>query len=176
MSCWRFGQKWVAESGFQARHPGCRGRVLNHYTVLPLWTLLIQYLVPAYCTPGIGLGASHVCALGYLLLMTTGLQMRDPHRELEVSMQMPAGWLQSLAGHRYTCCLSRWRKVLVCTKHAKDSRERKQGKPVIEGGLFKAHPSSKYKGIESSRNVVRWESVQAPHPLGSFSWHEREIY
>ena len=97
----------MAESGFQARQPGCRGRVLNHYTVLPLLTLLIQYLVPAYYTLGIVPGALHVCALGYLFLMTTGLQMRDPHRELEVSMQMPAGWLQSLACHRYTRCLSR---------------------------------------------------------------------
>lgn len=42
---WRLGQKWVAESGFQAG----RLAVLGHCTVLLLLTLLIQHLVHAYC-------------------------------------------------------------------------------------------------------------------------------
>lgn len=138
MCWWRVGQIWVAESGFQAG----RLAVLDHCTVLLLLTLLIQCLVHADSI--LQELPQALCALACLLLMTTGLQMRDLHRKLLVDMQMPADWLQSLAGHCYTHCLWRFRKVLICMKHAKGFKGRKLGKPVIEGGLFKAHPSNKH--------------------------------
>ena len=63
MCWWRLGEKWVAESGFQAgRQAGSWGHVLNHCTVLLLWTLLITVLHACLlCTPGSAPGTLYLC-------------------------------------------------------------------------------------------------------------------
>lgn len=121
-----------------SRQAGCPRPLHGPASVNPADTVLSACWL---YTPGIAPGT--LC-FSLLAPHDTGLQMRDPHRKILVGMQTPADWLQSLAGHCYTHCLWRFRKVLICMKHAKGFKGRKLGKPVIEGGLFKAHPSNKH--------------------------------
>lgn len=154
-----------------SRQAGCPRPLHGPASVNPADTVLSACWL---YTPGIAPGT--LC-FSYLLLMTTGLQMRDPHRKLLVGMQTPADWLQSLAGHCYTHCLWRFRKVLICMKHAKGFKGRKLGKPVIEGGLFKAHPSNKHWWDGIFLETLLDENQYKPPPSSdAFSWREGEIY